>query len=80
MNKHIPEKYLLKGYKLTQTSYVNLSELKGFDDEEIASAIELCPIPCSVAEKIVENLEKNPFPSFAKKVIHELKTLALRSR
>ena len=40
------------------TSYANLAKLKKIDEKEVASAIELCPIPCSVAEKIIKEMEK----------------------
>ena len=89
INPHIPEKYL-DDYGLTRISYANLAEIKDFDEQEIASAIELCSIPYDVAEKIVKELEKilpedftpDPkdtlSPRDARKVIHELKTLVLR--
>ncbi len=92
INKHILQKKLNKGYGLTHTSYANLAELKNFDKKEIASAIELCPIPCSVARKIVEALEEMFAEDFvlhkedklellySKKIVAELKTLVLRSR
>ena len=90
MNPYIPD--TLPDYcKLTRISYANLAELINFDEEEIASAIELCRIPCLVAKKVVGELEKILLEDFtpnlkdklsprdAKKVIYELKTLVLRS-
>lgn len=82
INPHI----LLKEYRLKWTSYVNLAELKFFNHEELRSAIKLCAIPKSIAERMVEMLQevvdRNPEyqdrPDIltlkdAKEAIHELK-------
>ena len=91
INSHVPD--TLPAYcKLTRISYANLAELRVFDEQEIASAREICLIPCSVAKKIVgelkkilsENFTPSPkdmlSPRDARKVIHELEVRTLRSR